>query len=313
MATDLTALDALPRLLALVARVFPVAEVLAQPADAARVIAYYSGSASGFDRFHSAAGAVHLGLAPTAGEPADHGFQARWVAAALAPAAGGRVLEVGCGKGHDLWRLARDHPRTAFFGLDLTPRHLAAARRRLGSLPNAGLARGSYLELPHREASFDGVYAVECLCHAGSSEEVLAEIRRVLRPGGRLVVFDGFRGPAPAGAPPETETAMRLIEAAMAVPRFHELPAWLAAARAAGLEPIEVEDLSAATLPDLARLQRLARVFFAAPPLGRALARWMGTALALNAIAGLLMPLATRAGIQRYARVVLERPPAQPA
>jgi ubiquinone/menaquinone biosynthesis C-methylase UbiE len=106
---------------------------------------------------------------------------------------GHQVLEVGCGAGDDVRTIARRiGPDGRALGVDASPLIVAeATRRSLGrNLPVAfrvGDARA--LDLP--DASVDRCRAERLLMHVhGEPAGVVAELARVLRPGGRLVVFD---------------------------------------------------------------------------------------------------------------------------
>jgi SAM-dependent methyltransferase len=92
-----------------------------------------------------------------------------------------RVLEVGCGGGNVLERVAGRR-----VGIDLSPFILGKARRRLG--PSALLARGDAMALPFADGVFDRVFCSEVLEHVLEPEAVVREMRRVLAPGGHAVV-----------------------------------------------------------------------------------------------------------------------------
>lgn len=113
----------------------------------------------------------------------------RWVGDRLDLAPASRVLEVGCGPG-TLWRDNRARlPADAVVTLgDLSPGMVAEARGHLG----AGAAPFRFLVLdaqaiPFPDASFDTVLAMHMLYHVPDRARALAEIRRVLRPGGRFL------------------------------------------------------------------------------------------------------------------------------
>ena len=108
-------------------------------------------------------------------------MRVRAVVRALGAEEGMRVLEVGCGAGNLLHAIG-----AVRFGLDLSPSLLAKARGRLGK--SAPLVRGDGAHLPFRAASFDRVFCSEVLEHVLQPEAVIAEMRRVLRPGGWAVV-----------------------------------------------------------------------------------------------------------------------------
>jgi SAM-dependent methyltransferase len=79
-----------------------------------------------------------------------------------------------------------------YHGLDLAAAPVAMVRARLARVPDARpeqVTKGSALELPFDDASFDHVVSIGCLHHTGDLFGAVAECRRVLRPGGRLVVM----------------------------------------------------------------------------------------------------------------------------
>ena len=78
-------------------------------------------------------------------------------------------------------------------GIDLSANHVGSAEKDAKRLSNLVFEVGDYQQLRFEEASFDAVFAVECLCQASDIRRALGEIFRVLRPGGRLVVIDCFR------------------------------------------------------------------------------------------------------------------------
>ncbi|BAL93983.1 class I SAM-dependent methyltransferase [Rubrivivax gelatinosus] len=107
------------------------------------------------------------------------------------------VLDLACGDGALLSLLAaRDQPGLTLHGLDFSAGELAAAARRLGG--RARLVRSRAQRLPYAEASFDLVLSHMALMLMEDVDQVLAELRRVLRPGG--VVAALVAAPAPASA-----------------------------------------------------------------------------------------------------------------
>lgn len=100
---------------------------------------------------------------------------------AIGPVDGLRVLDLGCGKGRFARRLSERGATVV--GLDVSAAMLAGA---------AGLrrVRGSARRLPLVGAAFDAVVAVEVFEHLPELDHVLAEARRVLRPGGVLALID---------------------------------------------------------------------------------------------------------------------------
>jgi ubiquinone/menaquinone biosynthesis C-methylase UbiE len=107
--------------------------------------------------------------------------------------AGHRVLDVGCGTGNLLRSTGKRYRTVELVGLDPDPNALARAARKTR---RAGLAlqldRGFAQELPYPDGSFDRVFSSLMLHHldSGSKDALLAEVRRVLRPDGILVLAD---------------------------------------------------------------------------------------------------------------------------
>jgi SAM-dependent methyltransferase len=94
------------------------------------------------------------------------------------------ALELGCGTGIFLEKVARVGARVV--GLDLSADLLARARARLDGAPNVVLHRGNAEQMPYPSSFFDAVYGSSVLHHL-ALERALAEVFRVLRPGGACV------------------------------------------------------------------------------------------------------------------------------
>jgi SAM-dependent methyltransferase len=98
--------------------------------------------------------------------------------------AGGRILEWGCGAGRMLGAVAAARPDLELVGMDVSR---AAVEEGCRALPGAQLrvcpAGGP---LPADDGEFDAVFVLDALEHVDDPAAVLAELRRVLAPGGRL-------------------------------------------------------------------------------------------------------------------------------
>ena len=106
----------------------------------------------------------------------------------------GDVLEVGVGTGRNLPCLPEG---IALSGIELSPAMLARTEeraRRLGR--TADLRVGDAQRLPFADATFDTVLATLTLCSIPDDVTAVAEMARVLRPGGRLVLLDHVASPS---------------------------------------------------------------------------------------------------------------------
>ena len=110
----------------------------------------------------------------------------RWMARAAMPPPGGRLLEIGCGTGHALNWLRRAFGPQRLTAVDLDRRMLAVAADRLRETPRIGaaLACADASRLPFASGAFDAVVGFGFLHHVPRWQRALAEVARVLRPGG---------------------------------------------------------------------------------------------------------------------------------
>jgi ubiquinone/menaquinone biosynthesis C-methylase UbiE len=128
--------------------------------------------------------------------------------AILAPRAGERVLEVGAGSGYYTLEIAAGvRPGGSVDIIDAHPEQLAAAMRAAGErgLANVSPTLGDARYLPFDDGTFDGAYLVAALGDVAEGTTALAELRRVLRANGRLVVGE-LNGDPHRIAPAQLET-----------------------------------------------------------------------------------------------------------
>lgn len=102
-----------------------------------------------------------------------------------------RVVEIGCGPGPVARALAARPDVAEVVGVDPSPVFLERARELAEELPNLSFVEGDGRDLPLEDASFDVAVFHTVLCHVPEPEVALTQAMRVLRPGGRLAVFDG--------------------------------------------------------------------------------------------------------------------------
>ncbi|WP_374441773.1 methyltransferase domain-containing protein [Stella sp.] len=107
---------------------------------------------------------------------------------------GSRVLEVGCGVGAQTVALARRSPLAEFTAVDIAPASLAAAREATAGFANVRFRQADAGRLPFADRSFDHAFVCFLLEHLPRPAAALAEILRVLRPGGTLTAIEGDHG-----------------------------------------------------------------------------------------------------------------------
>ncbi|MXO72310.1 class I SAM-dependent methyltransferase [Alteraurantiacibacter buctensis] len=113
----------------------------------------------------------------------------------VVPLARGAVFEIGCGGGFNQ-QLYDPQAVSSFAGLDPNPALLDAARARAAEKGwAADIRQGAAEAIPFADASFDTVVCTYTLCSVDDQARALAEMRRVLKPGGALLYLEHGRAP----------------------------------------------------------------------------------------------------------------------
>ncbi len=147
----------------------------------------------------------------------------------------GRVLEVAVGTGRDLPFYPDDVTLT---GIDLSPVMLALAKKRATDLGReVELTVGDAQKLPFDDESFDTVVTALALCSIPDPVSAIGEMKRVLAPGGRLLLLDHIRSSWPPVAAGQWLVERVSIPAA----GDHLTRRHLATVKSAGLEIVESE------------------------------------------------------------------------
>jgi ubiquinone/menaquinone biosynthesis C-methylase UbiE len=100
-----------------------------------------------------------------------------------------RILDVGCGTGNLLSYISSEN-EVDIAGVDISPNMLEIARNKLGEV--ADLREGDSENLPFEDESFNMVICNDSFHHYPKPEKVLTEIRRVLEPGGNILISDPY-------------------------------------------------------------------------------------------------------------------------
>ncbi|PRX29792.1 methyltransferase family protein [Orenia metallireducens] len=101
------------------------------------------------------------------------------------------VLDVDCGKGSLLEIISKNYSDVSISGIDSSEDKLKAAKRRLGADSDLILCNSEIL--PWDQSSFDLVLCVNSFQHYRHPERVLAEIKRVIKPEGYLLITDDWK------------------------------------------------------------------------------------------------------------------------
>lgn len=185
------------------------------------------------------------------------------VALALDLKLGERVLDAGSGRGVTAIHLAEKYGAHVT-GIEVVPMtyEIAKHKHRASLAPDRlEFVLGSYDQTGFANATFDAIFTLETLSHAQDLGAALRELYRVLRPGGRIALFEYSLAPDAAF----TGREMRMVEAVMegsamaSLKQFRHdgLPALLGLH---GFEAIQIREINAHTEPSLRRFRQLAWV-----------------------------------------------------
>lgn len=103
---------------------------------------------------------------------------------------GGAFLDVACGTGEILSRLAKTYPKSMFYGVDLAPEMIESAKRKAKNAKYISFQVGNVDTLPFEDSMFDIVLCSEAFHHFEHPEQALKEIRRTLKPDAIFLLMD---------------------------------------------------------------------------------------------------------------------------
>jgi MPBQ/MSBQ methyltransferase len=203
------------------------------------------------------------------------------------------LLDLGCGLGATLRSFARRLPSARLVGLTRVPwqvEHANTLNHAAGCSDRACVVEGNYEDSILPDGSCDGVYAVESSCHAHGADKgaLLAEARRLLRPGGRLVVADGFLASDQFATALQRRVYRKLCEC-WVIGQLGELKLFVARSEQLGFKDIVVENLQLRVAPSVAHVPWVTLKFLLTDVVfGR---RKMTCARWNNVLAPVLLPL----------------------
>ena len=166
-----------------------------------------------------------------------------------------RVLDIGCGVGTVVGSLNRQHQPIELLGLNIDLRQLRVAQAGVqpqGDNRVAFVAADGCI-LPWADASFDVVLALECTMHFASRAKFFGEVRRVLRPGGRLALCEHFSRLTPR-RDPDVPRQSRIWGSFLEPYTVDQMRSMAHAAR---LELVSQRDVSRETIPTFPMVRKL--------------------------------------------------------
>ena len=170
------------------------------------------------------------------------------------PGAQVTVADLGCGVGATLRQAAVQYPNAQLYGVTIVPSQ-ARQGRTLTDEKRISLLMEDFTDTSFPDNSLDGVYAIESSCYASgpAKADLLREIYRILKPGGRFVIADGFlRHQRPLTG--LAGWAYRRLCQSWVLGELACLPDLLAHASVQGFSNLQAEDISWRVAPSVAHV-----------------------------------------------------------
>lgn len=240
-----------------------------------RINSYYRMSERGYELFLW--GSKHFGYYPDNAKISERQAQENLqdlVAEKLELTTADHILDAGCGQGVVAIHLTKKYG-CRVYGIDTLDFEIPKAQKRAKAQDVA--ARTSFEQMDYSATSFpndhfDCVYTTETLSHSADLRKTIAELFRVLKPGGRAAFFEYSIAPDADLSPREQLMLERIIRgsAMVALPDFRH-GAFDGIMQDAGFDFVCTEDISRNIMPSLARLRRYALLpyYLFTAPLGR--------------------------------------------
>jgi cyclopropane fatty-acyl-phospholipid synthase-like methyltransferase len=187
------------------------------------------------------------------------------------------LIDLGCGFGAISRTVAKNYSNVTIKGVTLSPAQVETAKKlnaRQNLQDRIEIFEADYTKLPFEDGAADGVFAIESACYAAGAakEDLIREMARVLKPGGRFVIADCF-----LKTPAEKFNAFaRKCYDGMcknwALPEIASLRGFTGALEKHGFRDVAVEDIYWRAAPSIAYapyavFSFIAKKFFAGEPL----------------------------------------------
>ena len=176
------------------------------------------------------------------------------------------VLDLGCGVGAVSRYMSCIMPQSQFYGFTITPWQIATGRNMnaaAGLSDNITLMEADYCNMPIADNCADAAFAAESVCYALGADkaDLVRELYRVLRPGGRFVIADGFRKHS-RPLPRMIDKIYRKNMECWALQELADIHLFRAALLEVGFKNIEVRDVSWRVAPSFAHIPCTIAKFF---------------------------------------------------
>lgn len=277
--------------------------LLDEKQDVQKIKDYYNINKLAYLLFHNKSGYLHMGISNNGRySKLDLLEQVKIIGKEVEKVHAMKILELGYGRGANLYSLATRFPQNKFIGIDISTAPLKRYQ-----VNNIDFIKKDYNNLASLEKDFDLVFAIETLCHSSFLGDSLKEIFTIMRPGAKLIIFDGYYLKDFNNFDKDTKEACRLAERGMAVDHFNELENLRTEAEGNGFKIVKEVNFSDNILPSLFRFEKLAKIYFRNPISSKLVNYILPEMFIRNALSGYLMPELIKSKIAGYYMHILQK------
>ncbi len=298
--------DQLKKDLERIKEVFNTDSILKETYSNSTIQKYYKYSSKAYDRFHSKDGAVHMAINYDNKFDPD-GYYQQAIEISEEVKSGFNVLELGSGKGFNSLTLAQKNPDASFKGIDISKTHLDYANRKAKEVSNLSFEYGDFQNINYDDNTFDIVFGIEAVCYSEDMVQLLKEVHRILKVGGKFIVYDGFRFANYEQETPFMQECISLCEKAMVADEFNDLTDWINESEKIGYHMDENKDISMDVMPNLRRLHKASHLFLKKKSIAKIVNAIFPSIMVKNSIAGILMAYTIMLRKHSYNKVVMSK------
>ncbi len=275
------------------------------------IASYYGKLRKFYHKMHSEEGAMHFPIKPLEGGGSHADgllFHVNDLDQTIKENGFKRVIEFGCGVGFNIVNLARLNPDVQFIGYDLTETNIQQAKEKASvkNLKNVTFQLGNFDTMnPNDFEKQDLIFSIEAMCHSKDLDAVIRKCHSILRPKGRLIIFDGYGTKKSRTADEDTLRAADYFSKGFFLPNPQYLDETIKSGKSAGFENVILKDYTPNILSNFVRFEEGVKLIFKFPWLTRLLIKFKVLPIEVfrHGLAGLYGPFLLKYGFAGYYRI----------
>ncbi len=292
-----------------ITKIFDLKSILSANVDQTSIVKYYKINKWAYSLFHSRENLIHLGISrDRTYKSSDLLESVKFIEKYLKNVSSFKVLELATGRGANSKYLSSRFQNVQFTGIDISPTQLKFAKRVEKELPNYTAFLQDFHNLSKfKDETFDIVFEIESICYSIQKQKILDEVRRVLKKKGLFILIDGWLRNKRETYRKEEQLAFKLVEIGMSIKGSDTYRDFKEMARDRGFSIDFEENTTQFVLPTTDRHEKIARIFFKFPLIGKMATHFLPKEFVYNAITAYFWGDMMKKNITCYYFAVLKR------